>query len=99
MSKIIFVVGDVFYCFDARFGVGGEFGGDDDIYRQRDIDAARAGVVEHRFGVVQEVGFVERGADVDAFGGEEGVSNAAAGDKGIDFFQQRLQHEQFGRDF
>ena len=47
---------------------------------------------------VEHVRLVQRLADADAGGGEEGVGDAAADDQLVDLVEQRLEHRELGRD-
>jgi hypothetical protein len=55
-------------------------------------------VREQRARGVEHVGFVQRLADRDPGGSEEGVGDAAADDELVDLGEQRLQHRELGRD-
>ena len=77
---------------------GGELRRDDDVGRQRNVDArSRAERRSRSLRDVDHLRLDQRLADAVALRGEEGVGDAAADDQLVDLAEQALEHRELGR--
>src|SRR3984893_1364999 len=77
---------------------GGEFLADHDVRRQQDLRAAGMRLVQQAARDIEHLRLAQGLADVDAGSGKKGVGDTPAHDQPVDPLEQRLEHQQLGRD-